>query len=124
MPKTRQGDYYTIPEAARLLEVSPSTIWRWIEADTLPAYRVGPRAIRIKKEDIEGVIQPARKKEVSMERDRILFQPVSQEELERRQTLVAEILQKSTERSIAPLTTADLVHKAREEEMYSYDSGR
>lgn len=121
--KSKKGDYYTVSEAARILDVSPSTVWRWIEADKLPAYRVGPRAIRIKKQDLAAVVQPARAKRAPIDRERILFQPVSPEELARRQALVAQILEKRKERSIAPLTTADLVHKAREDEMRSYDSG-
>ena len=120
--RSKKGDYYTVSEAARILYVSPSTVWRWIEADKLPAYRVGPRAIRIKKQDLEAVVQPARAKRAPIDRERILFQPVSQEKLARRQALVAQILEKRKERNIAPLTTADLVHKAREEEMRSYDS--
>src|SRR5579872_840796 len=50
--------YYTVSEAAKRLAVSPSTIWRWIESDKLPAYRVGPRTIRIKREDLEGLVKP------------------------------------------------------------------
>jgi len=70
MAKAGNNDYYTVPEAAMRLKVSPSTVWRWIEAEKLPAYRVGPRNIRIKKEDLEAIIRPARAKEVTMERER------------------------------------------------------
>jgi len=51
-------DYYTVPEAAEMLSVSPSTIWRWIKSGKLPAYRVGERSIRIKRVDLEGMISP------------------------------------------------------------------
>lgn len=51
-------DYYTIQEAAQLLHVSETTIWRWVAAQRLPAYRVGPRRIRIKKKDLETVVGP------------------------------------------------------------------
>lgn len=57
--------FYTVPEAARLLEVSPVTLWRWIAMHRLPAYRVGPRRIRIKREDLEALIQPAQGREAS-----------------------------------------------------------
>jgi excisionase family DNA binding protein len=56
--EVEERDYLTVREAARLLRVSSSTIWRWIEARRLPAYRVGPRAIRIKKADLESVLTP------------------------------------------------------------------
>src|SRR5438105_900155 len=50
--------YYTIAEAARLLKVNPSTIWRWIETKQLPAFRIGQRGIRIRPEDLETVVEP------------------------------------------------------------------
>jgi excisionase family DNA binding protein len=34
-------EYLTVAEAASLLRVHKSTIWRWIENGSLPAYRVG-----------------------------------------------------------------------------------
>ena len=51
-------DYYTVPEAAQMLSVSPSTVWRWIKSGRLRAYRVGERTIRIKSVDLEAVISP------------------------------------------------------------------
>lgn len=51
-------DYVSVPEAAKTLHVSPSTIWRWIDRGRLPAYRVGQRRIRLKKSDVEGCIMP------------------------------------------------------------------
>ena len=59
MVKAQDSEYYTIAEAAKLLGISPSTIWRWIDAQKLPAYQVGPRKSRIKKEDLEAVIRSA-----------------------------------------------------------------
>lgn len=109
--------FYTVVEAARLLDVSPVTIWRWIEAGKLPAYRVGSRKLRIKKEDLESVITPARGKEVkAMERAGQHGEPATAAELTRRQALVGRILAKRKERDIAPLTTVDLVRKVREDE--------
>ncbi len=64
-----EREYYTVSEAARLLKVSPATIWRWIEAGKLRAYRVGPKNIRVGTRDLEAMIKPARAKEVAMERE-------------------------------------------------------
>ena len=124
MPKTDERDYYTVPQAARVLDVSPATVWRWIAAEKLPAFRVGPRAIRIRKQDLETATKPVRAKEVTMNKEHITFEPPSQEELARRQALVAKILQLRERSNIAPLTTAELVRQARKEEMHSYDPGR
>ena len=32
-------DYVSVAKAAELLNVSRSTLWRWIEAEKVPAYR-------------------------------------------------------------------------------------
>lgn len=59
-----EGEYRTVAEAARQLKVSVSTIWRWINAGSLTAYRVGPRRIRIRREDLAALIKPARARQV------------------------------------------------------------
>jgi len=51
------GSFYTIQEAAKILRVSEGTVWRWIRDQKLPAYKVGDRAIRIKREDLSSVIR-------------------------------------------------------------------
>lgn len=47
-------DFYTVPEAADALGVSVSTIRRWIADRRLPAFRLGPKALRIKKQDVDA----------------------------------------------------------------------
>ncbi|MDO8691519.1 MAG: helix-turn-helix domain-containing protein [Dehalococcoidia bacterium] len=124
MPETSASQFYSVSAAARMLDVSPSTVWRWIEAEKLPAYRVGPKKIRIRKEDLEAAIRPARARrgEVRTDKERIVFEPPTDEELERRQALVSRMLAKRKERVIAPRTAADLVRKAREQERGSHAS--
>lgn len=51
--------YYTIRETARILGVNAATVWRWISAGRLRAYRVGGRKIRIRVEDLRMVVRPA-----------------------------------------------------------------
>lgn len=71
MPRTAaERDYLTVPEAAKVLDVSPATVWRWIAAGNLPAFRVGVRAIRIKKQDLDTVIAPALTRKVSIDKER------------------------------------------------------
>jgi len=49
--------FYTIREAAKALRVSQGTVWRWVRDRKLPAYKVGDRAIRIKREDLPRVLK-------------------------------------------------------------------
>jgi excisionase family DNA binding protein len=122
MTSSQERDYYTVAQAAKVLDVSPSTIWRWIKAAKLPAYRVGPRKIRIKKADLPIIITPARTKEVSMEKQPTTFQPPTAEELARRKTLVDQIIQLREQCDIAPLTTTALIQQVRSQEQSSYDT--
>jgi len=115
-PALEPSCYVTVAQAARLLGVSPSTVWRWIDARKLPAYRIGPRGIRIRQEDLQAAIRPAREcDEETVHEQQIASVPPSPQELARRQALVATILKNRDGRRIAPLTSADLVHRAREE---------
>ena len=51
-------DLLTTTEAAKLLKVSPVTIARWLKQGRLPAYRVGPRGVRIRRDDLAGLLKP------------------------------------------------------------------
>lgn len=51
-------NYVTIAEAARRLDVSRSTVWRWIRQGRLRAYRAGQRTIRIRDEDLDAQMTP------------------------------------------------------------------
>lgn len=45
----------SIAEAAELKSVQPITIRRWIQQGKLPAYRYGPKTIRIKLSDLDAM---------------------------------------------------------------------
>jgi len=53
-----EGAYLTVAEAAKRLQVSHPTVWRWIRSGKLPAYRVGPKTIRINEADLARLVQP------------------------------------------------------------------
>jgi excisionase family DNA binding protein len=77
----------TVAEAARALKVSQSTIWRWIDQGRLPAYRVGPRKVRLKADEVMQLIVPTRHSEANeTEWERVraeLSRPLSEEEKQR-----------------------------------------
>ena len=52
MTTNATSEYLSVKEAAAELGVSPSTIWRWIEAGRLPAQRIGPKIIRLRQADV------------------------------------------------------------------------
>jgi excisionase family DNA binding protein len=49
----------SVRDAATRLGVSPSTVWRWVNAGWLPAVRLGPRSIRIRRRDVDHAVRPA-----------------------------------------------------------------
>ena len=55
-----QTGYMSVTRAAELLQVSKSTLWRWIKQGDLPAYRFGHRCVLIKQRDLDKLIKPAR----------------------------------------------------------------
>lgn len=49
--------YVRIGEAAKYLGVSTKTVRNWISSGRVPGYRVGGRIIRIKKSELDRLIQ-------------------------------------------------------------------
>lgn len=47
-----------ITEASDYADVHPITIRRWIAAGRLPAYRVGPRLLKVDLNELEQSLQP------------------------------------------------------------------
>ncbi len=48
----------TIRQAADTLNCHPNTVRRWIASGRLPAYRVGPKLLRVRAEDIAALARP------------------------------------------------------------------
>lgn len=59
-PAKRGAEFCTVADAADALGVSVSTVWRWVDAGKLPAVRIGPRAIRIRRHDVAAAIRPVK----------------------------------------------------------------
>ena len=52
------SDVLSIEDAAKILRVSPVTVWRLVKSGRLPAVRVGKKAVRIRKPDLALVVGP------------------------------------------------------------------
>jgi excisionase family DNA binding protein len=114
----------TVAEAARELGVSPSTVWRWIDARRLPAERIGVRRIRIRAEDLPLMVTPARPQPTVRPSDRPLVkhEPPSDEEIARRQKLFAEILELRRQLADLPMTATEALEEVDRERRERHES--
>jgi len=113
--------YVTVARAAGLLEVSKSTLWRWIRQGDLPAYRFGHRRVLIKQRDLDKLITPARG-EVTTLKDTapITIKPLTDAEVQQglqamkqADALLDAIRSRTKGKPLAD--SAPLIRKAREE---------
>jgi excisionase family DNA binding protein len=56
---TVEETYYTLPEIAEKLKVSRRTVYRWVQAEQLPAYKLGGE-FRITERDLERFLEVRR----------------------------------------------------------------
>lgn len=55
---TAPAQLLTVAEAAKRAGVHPMTIRRWIATGELPAYRLGPRLLKVDPEDVDASARP------------------------------------------------------------------
>ena len=58
MPEPALEPLLTYRESAAFLNCSVDTVRRRVQAGDIPAYRIGPRALRIKKRDLLALGRP------------------------------------------------------------------
>ncbi len=51
-------EWLSIGEAGRLFKVGRTTLHRWLKQGRLTAYRVGPKAVRLRRADLERLVTP------------------------------------------------------------------
>ena len=87
-----QSDLLTIGEAAKLLKISTVTLGRWLKEGRLPAYRIGPRAVRIRRADLNALLTPHRGEVTTMKEQaatptplqvQTTIQPLTEEQIQR-----------------------------------------
>lgn len=120
------SDLLTIAEATRLLKVGRTTLHRWLRSGRLRAYQVGPKAVRIRRGDLQAVMKPIAGGEVTAVKEthplpmQTTIRPLSDEEvrrglaaLKRSRELTARML---AERGGRPFDASwPLIREAREE---------
>jgi len=102
--------YVTVAEAAGLLKVSRSTLWRWIDQGDLPAYRLGRRRVLINREDLGKLLTPARRESRAGRGDKHVEKGEEGEEMTEIETLRASLSRPLTkqerEKGLAALEAA------------------
>ena len=66
----------TVPQVAAELQVTAQTIRNWIDHGTLPAVRIG-RAFRVKRQDVDALLERASADSTSLATRRDLWQPTT-----------------------------------------------
>ena len=66
----------TVPQVAAEFQVTAQTIRNWIDHGTLPAVRIG-RAFRVKRQDVEALLERASADSTSLATRRDLWQPTT-----------------------------------------------
>jgi excisionase family DNA binding protein len=134
MIDTQATGYVTVAEAAKRLHVSHPTVWRWIKAGKLPAYRVGPKAIRIKEGDLARLVQPIASpreelspmQEATSNQTTTAISPLTEEERQRGLQALAELKalrqQMLKRRGGRPFpSSVEFIHKMRDERSLQLD---
>lgn len=118
-------DFVTVAEAAAMLRVAPSTIRRWIRQGDVPAYRIGPRRVALKRAELASLVAPTlpngsrRGEPRASEWVPRRLTPDEQQRalaaLERAQQLSREILARNGGRLFS--SSVDTIHEMRAERM-------
>ena len=113
-------DYYTVAQVAKQLDVSPALVRRWIADGDLPACRTAAGRLHIDKQAADAILTPKQppRRHLTLEEARVLVRtplpPLTAEERSHGRIHFDVLMEHRKHRpSIAPLTSADLVHMGR-----------
>jgi excisionase family DNA binding protein len=62
-------DLKSAKEAAEYLRISESTVWRYVDQNIVPAYRVGKKRVWFKRSDLDALLKPLRGREAKVSKD-------------------------------------------------------
>lgn len=92
MIASRDADLVTVAEAAKILRVSLVTVRRWLRQGLLPSFHVGPKAVRIRRADLQAVVTPIRQADSTRsapEPPCAALEPLSDDEVAQQQAALA-----------------------------------
>jgi excisionase family DNA binding protein len=55
---TSEGDWLTVSEACRYVRVTRATLYRWARQGRLRLYKLGARATRVRRSDLDRMASP------------------------------------------------------------------
>ena len=94
---TPDTDLLTIAEAMHLLKVSRVTVHRWLKSGRLRAYHAGPKAVRIRRGDVDALLTPIEGREMT---------PVKEAQPIPMQTTIKPLTDADVQRGLAALTAS------------------
>lgn len=62
-----ESEWFTIPEAVGYLKIARSTLYRWMQEGRLTFYRLGGQTVRVRKNELDALAQPAPSQQSSQE---------------------------------------------------------
>ncbi|HUZ03270.1 MAG TPA: helix-turn-helix domain-containing protein [Thermomicrobiaceae bacterium] len=96
MERTHNDELLTIKEAAARLKVSTMTLSRWIKAGRLTKYRLGARAVRLRRSEVEALHSP----------DEMEFEPAFDDDLD-----IPPLTPEEVDRQLAAMERANAVRE-------------
>jgi excisionase family DNA binding protein len=110
MDRTRNDELLTVKEAAALLKMSTVTVSRWLKQGRLVGYRVGARSIRLRRLDVEALLEPTQTE-------------VTDEEVAQREEVIRRLNERHAEmlraRGGKPMASSvDLIREDRERDSF------
>src|SRR6185437_8952934 len=119
MDRTRNDELLTIKEAATLLKMSNVTVSRWIKQGRLVGYRVGARSIRLRRHDVEALLEPTQTEATDAREP----SPLTDEEVAQLEEAIRQLNERHAEmlraRDGKPLV--DLIREDRERDSFVRD---
>lgn len=110
-----EQEWLSIAEAAAVWRVSKITVHRWIKQGRVQAYRVGPRKVRLRADDVDALPVPVQEHPRAEEGEMLIMSDEQAKELRDIYRSIDENAARIRARSGLHESAAPLIRKMREE---------